>query len=305
MSGGKGGGSQTQTTQTRPPDYAAPALNAFTQDLISQIFSGGGQAKAPDFFPGSTVAGRNEDELASQDLVRQAAGGQAGQDWSQNVQGGFQNLLSRSMNPLDSPEFQSAVDAAINPVRRQLQESVLPGIDSSAISSGGYGGARQGIAQGQAIDNFARQAMDTTSRLAFQTQQAGLDRGSQLLANSGNIFQQSLAPAQALAGVGEAERSYEQALIDEQIARFNQEEQGGYQRLIQALGLAQGSPGGTQTVTGPGTESGGVAGALGGASTMAGLLGGLGQAGILSAGTASGPVGWGLMGVGALAGLFG
>src|SRR5574340_1608629 len=36
---------------------------------------------------------------------------------------------------------------------QNLNQSVLPGINSGAVAAGGYGGSRQGIAQGVAIGN--------------------------------------------------------------------------------------------------------------------------------------------------------
>jgi len=50
-----------------------------------------------------------------------------------------------------NPYLQNQADAITNQVNRNLQNNILPGINSQAQAAGGYGGSRQGIAQGLAI----------------------------------------------------------------------------------------------------------------------------------------------------------
>jgi hypothetical protein len=50
-----------------------------------------------------------------------------------------------------NPYLPAQADAITNQVNRNLQNNILPGINSSAMMAGGFGGSRQGIAQGLAI----------------------------------------------------------------------------------------------------------------------------------------------------------
>jgi hypothetical protein len=59
-------------------------------------------------------------------------------------------------NPYDlsataNPYLQNAANALTGQVTNNLKTNILPGIDSGAIAAGGYGGSRQGIAEGLAI----------------------------------------------------------------------------------------------------------------------------------------------------------
>ncbi len=57
-----------------------------------------------------------------------------------------------------NPYLQDASNAITNQVNTNLQTQILPGINSGAMMAGGYGGSRQGVAQGLAI-NGANQAI--------------------------------------------------------------------------------------------------------------------------------------------------
>lgn len=50
-----------------------------------------------------------------------------------------------------NPYLQAQADAITNQTNQNLRTNVLPSISSGAISAGGYGGSRQGIAEGNAI----------------------------------------------------------------------------------------------------------------------------------------------------------
>lgn len=62
-----------------------------------------------------------------------------------------------------NPYLQQQGQAIIGDVTRNLQNNILPGINSGAQLAGGFGGSRQGIAQGLAIQGATR---DTSNALA-------------------------------------------------------------------------------------------------------------------------------------------
>ena len=104
-------------------------------------------------------------------------------------------------------------------------------------------------------------------------------------------------------GAGDVENAYWQALLNDEVHRFNFSQAQPYSSLQNYANAVYGLPGlGGQQITSP-TVSGGFAGALGGAATGVGLLGAAQSAGLIGAGVASGPVGWGVVGLGALLGL--
>jgi len=52
---------------------------------------------------------------------------------------------------MSNPYLQSQADAITNQVNRNLTTNILPQIGSSAVAAGGYGGSRQGVAEGLAV----------------------------------------------------------------------------------------------------------------------------------------------------------
>ncbi len=96
---------------------------------------------------------------------------QAGQQISalgQKGQPGFSDLLAQyqkqfSANPFLEQQQKSLTDQ----VTRNLNESVLPGLRDQAISTGGYGGSRQGIAEGLAMSRMNQDLAPALANLSY------------------------------------------------------------------------------------------------------------------------------------------
>lgn len=117
--------------------------------------------------------------------ILQAIGGAAGQvkpQINQTLQQGAQQtapglgfLTSGDvLSPGSNPALQGAIEAASRPVVENFQRNVLPSITQEGIASGGYGGTRQGIAEGIAGQALNRQVGDIASTLSNQNYQSGL-----------------------------------------------------------------------------------------------------------------------------------
>jgi hypothetical protein len=92
----------------------------------------------------------------------------------------------------------------------------------------------------------------------------------QTLSLAPQFAQQDYIDIAQLAAVGQAREQMAQALINDQIARFNYAQQLPYNKLAQYQGLIQGNYGGTETTTTPTNNN--VGGALlGGAGAGLGL----------------------------------
>lgn len=64
-----------------------------------------------------------------------------------------------------NPYLQAQQDAITGQVNNNLQRNVLPGINRRAMAAGGYGGSRQGIAEGLGIGESSRAIADATANL--------------------------------------------------------------------------------------------------------------------------------------------
>ncbi|RSZ60044.1 hypothetical protein HF313_15125 [Massilia atriviolacea] len=69
--------------------------------------------------------------------------------------GAIQKGINQSTNAFQSQQADST---------RNLMEQIMPGIRGGAIASGQYGGSRQGIAEGRAIGDFAREQQRTLAQ---------------------------------------------------------------------------------------------------------------------------------------------
>lgn len=81
------------------------------------------------------------------------------------------NILNASSNPY----LQSYMEAATRPLEQQYAEKIMPGIAGSAITAGGYGGSRQGIAEGLASRGLSQASGDTTAKIASEGYGQGLN----------------------------------------------------------------------------------------------------------------------------------
>ena len=293
-----------------------PALRPFlTQGLerAQSLFLTGQQ---PEFFPGQTYvspSAATTESIAQQEALArqqspvlqqaqqayQASLGQVGQ----TAAGGFLNA---------NPYQQAMMEAATRPLTQQFSQSVLPGISSLYSRSGRLGSGAMERALGTATEAYGRSLGDITSNIAgtqYQ-QERGLQQQAQLqqaqLAGlAPQFYGQQFLPSQTLAQVGAQREAIAAQPLQEQLARYQFQQQLPYQQLQGFLSSVYGSPMGgygTQTQTAP-TYQNRSAGILGGA--LAGGLGGyaLGQIPAVSnffgneyAAPALGAVAGGLMG---------
>lgn len=286
----KGGGDPVQnatgtTTQNLTPeqqtliDAAMPAFKNFA-------------AFTPQRYKGPTVAGFDPSQVAGQNMALGAAGAQ--QTLADNAANATNFYTSGDVwNPSSNPYLQSAIDASVRPITQQLTESQLPSIRGTSVTSG-YGGSRQGIAEGLASGRASQAIGDTASRLVQGQYDTNVNAQLRALGLVPTVQQAQTTPAVTTSGVGDVRQALQQALLNEQAGNFNLDQLLQIAPYLQAkdlLGVVQGLPGGSVTSTSTGTANTPKANlgmqALGGAATGASL------------GSIAGPPG---MAVGALGG---
>lgn len=297
--GSSGSSAPTETTTTtEPADYIKPYLEQSANASQALYQNGGGYS----YFPNSTVVGFDDATNQSLALTEQRAMN------GSPLTSGAQNLAQSTLNGdyLNSnPYLDTAIDTASRGLVRNYTDAVKPSIDSNFASSGRYGSGMYANAQDAAQENLAQGLGDVASGMTYQNYSAERDNQNQMAALAPSLAEQDYNDYTKLAAVGGAREAQSQALLQEDIDRYNYENNGERMALDDYISRLNGAGGtyGTQTATGAGGTSGGsaFAGALGGAATGAGLVGGLGTAGLLTAGS---PIGWGIMGASALAGAF-
>ena len=71
-----------------------------------------------------------------------------------------------------NPYLQDQIKGLQQQSNQNLQQTVLPGINAGAVAAGGYGGSRQGIAQGVAIGNAQAGLNSAAANLYGQSYEA-------------------------------------------------------------------------------------------------------------------------------------
>ena len=164
---GKGGGSPQPTSQnvvqTNLPEYVRPYFERLLQRTEA--------ASKEDYIPyeGDRLAGFSEDQLASQDMMRQIAGsGIAGLDQAQSATGSgidraLQGMGYRSED-FDAAQAQKYMDPYMQQVvdvqkERAILDAQRQGADraAQAVQQGAFGGSRAAVQEGLAGEALSRQ----------------------------------------------------------------------------------------------------------------------------------------------------
>lgn len=188
--------------------------------------------------------------------------------------GGFVNPAQAQLQNIASGSFLGAnpyqaqmMQAATRPLEQQFAQSVLPNISSLYSKTGRLGSGAMERALGQATESYGRALGDVTSNLAGQQFQQERALQQQALGQLGAISQQDLAnrmmaaqsqaqlasaaptiygqqfiPSQQLAQVGAAREAIAAQPLQEQMQRFQFQQQLPYQQLSGYLSSVYGSP---------------------------------------------------------------
>ncbi len=325
MSSGNSGGSSGGTSRTVTTQQLAPEQRQLLEFVLPE--AGRFARNPPNLYPGSQIAGFNPLEEQAQQQALQMAGGALpgiagsainannalqGQVLEQSIAGqrgllagqglalpAQQFLLSGDvLNPANNPGLGAAIQGAIQPIRREYEQTVLPGISRQSNLVGDLGGSRQQIAEGIASQAYLDAVGNTVGNLQNEAYQAGLgamvggltptigagaagtEAGLQEAVRS--LFAAPSLPGLALAapsvtgGVGAQQRALSQAQLSEEAQRYMAEQLLPFAAAQDVAALAFGFPGGTVASnatfdSGQGSFGNLLGGALGGAASGAAI----------------------------------
>lgn len=282
-----GGGGGQQTSETIVKQQLTPQQEELL-GIAVPLFKGFAEEPPVDF-PGELVTPFDPAQITAQEQALQVAGGPL-QALSEQALGTQRFLAGDVLRPETNPALQGAIEAAIRPVSRAFETSVIPNIRGQAIQAGQLGGTRQGIGEGLAAESFLTTAGDISSRIANEAYLAGLDALIKGQALAPTIGQLALGPAATTAAVGEQRRAFGEAQTQEELRRhlFEQFSELEVARII--AGASAGIPGGS-TITTTGAPAGG------GVSPLSGSIAGAAAGGALTGGSPYGTAIGGLVGL--------
>lgn len=253
MSGGGGPSNTTQTTKVEysPEEQAArnKVMSAALGTYDNAIASNDGQYK------GAKPAGLGDTTLQGMDMLRQNAQQQQGQiAQTQNAN----NFNLRDGMFVDSnPYLQSAIGAATRPLVEQFQGpgGALSSIRQGAQAAGGYGGSRQGIAEGIAAKALMGKVGDITSTMSSSAYDRGRDLQMQAIKNQGMLTMMSQLPGQTVGQIGTQLDASRQQQFNYDANKAQYESQAQWEPLQNLANLIYGGSNGTTTSTGTGPEA--------------------------------------------------
>ena len=268
VQGGPGGGVQAQAGGQPFQQAGAPPPPQQQQPMQQQQMPQQWQQQTPD-------------------VARQAGGAvqqpgyQAPQLPGQMVNSAPQQMPQQApQNPqgLTNPYINQASNAVLRPLTEQFTQDVLPALRGSAMQAGQFGGSRQALGEGRALNSYVDRAAQAISPLAYSLYNTGLQgdiqgrlQGNQLGADyDRTLLQQAgqsaaiapnlagtqhqigvssgLLPSQVYSAIGDQRRGITQQGLDSQYQQ--QLMQMGWPMTIaqNLLGLTNAIPGGVSQV---------------------------------------------------------
>ena len=261
-------GDNQSSVNADPWDVAIPYIESGFKEAANLYNN-----NTPQYYTGQTQAGFTPDQLTAQqgirDFATQGAPSIMNPALSAYQQGTSANMLDVANNPYVNNMAQAAADRAMSSLQPEMAN-----IRSGAIMSGGYGGGRQGIAEGNAMAAAADSANQAAAQIYGNAYGQGLSNQLGTMGQTGALMGAGFQPYANLALSGEQQQLREQALIaDAQAAHdFNmnlpyqkfQNYQAGIAGFQPAMGAA-----GSSTERTPGPSMLNTIGVLG--STLSGF----------------------------------
>ena len=252
-----------------------------------QLFFG----QQPEFFSGQTYVSPSEQTLAAlQQQEALARGAQPALSASQEAyMGGLRQLGETAGGAFlsGSPYLQSLIETATRPITQQFQEQTLPSIASQYSAAGRYGSGAMARTTGQAQEGASRAIGDVATQLAAadyarerQAQQQAIGAQIDAARLAPQFYQQQFLPSQQLGQIGAARETLAQQPLQEEMARFNFQQQVPYEQLRGFLSSVYGTPlGSSQFQNIPQAQTNQFGQALGGGilgSQIGSMFGGIG-----------------------------
>jgi hypothetical protein len=220
------------------------------------------------YFPGSTVAGFTPEQQNAWQLQQQGA--QQGANAGNQLWNSFSNQLN-TFDPAGNPWLDQAVGAMRQNSQQQFDRQTAPQLQQAAITSGGLGGSRQGIAEGIARGDLNQGMMNTEAAMRNQAYGQGLNYQSSLYGMAPGQAQAASAlwtgPGAVSQGIANQQLGMNQARLSDEVARWNYQRDLQAQRINQYGGMLGQIQGGTQSGILPQQQNpwtAGIGGALAG-----------------------------------------
>jgi hypothetical protein len=237
--GGGGGGGKSTTTQNASIDPMLKPFVTYGLGEAQRLYQG----PAPQYFPGQTYVSPSQATQSALNLTQQRA--MTGSPLLRSAQ---QQQLATIQGRGVNPFLTGALEAAYAPTVSAAQEATR-GLQSQASNVGRYGSDAMAQLASRQASALGRGLGQELSNLAYQSSEAEAQRQANAIANAPTMAQADYADLAQLADVGKTQEQYQQMALEDQINRFNFEQNLPQTRLSQFLGQVYGAPQGSQATS--------------------------------------------------------
>jgi len=238
---GGGGGKQDSTTTTSIDPSIKPYVT-YGLEEGKRLY----ESQAPSFFPGQTYVSPSAQTQEALRMAQERA--MAGSPLTQAAQAEtLATIQGRGVNPFLAGALEQTNRLAGEDYLRNIQK-----LQSGASSMGRYGSAAQGQQTGQAQDIFARALTEQGGQLAYNSAEAERARQMAAVGAAPAMANADYADIQRLLSVGGAKEAQSAAQLQDEMNRFNFEQNLPQAKLSQFANLFSSVPQGattTQTAT--------------------------------------------------------
>jgi hypothetical protein len=234
-----GGGGQVDQRTTTTRNELDPMLQPYVQFGLGEarrLY----ESQGPSYFPGQTYVSPTETTLSALQAGEQRAG--AGSPLLRAAQA--ENLANVQGQYLSgNPFFQGA----FNPAAKAAQQSyydAIQNVASKASSAGRYGSGAYGQLTDRAGGTFANALTDTAGKLAYQNYADERGRQAAATAAAPGMAEADYGDIQRLLAIGQGREGYAQTALQDQINRYNYEQNLPQAKLQSFLSGVYGAPSG-------------------------------------------------------------
>jgi hypothetical protein len=242
--GGSGGGGTSETKSELDP-----TVRPFVEYGLQEA-KGLYQTQTPEYFAGQTYvspSAQTESALAQAEAQARAGSPLTGAALNQQlgtVQGQYLGA---------NPYFQAAMQPAVQTATQAYNDAIKQA-QSSASMAGRYGSNVSADLQNRAANTLATTLTGKAGELAYQNYATERGRQEAAALQAPQLAQSRFQDINQLMNVGQVREDYSQKALEDQIARYEFEQNKPYTKLQAYLGAAYGAPVGQVTKT---TQSGG------------------------------------------------
>jgi hypothetical protein len=218
------GGSQRSSTTSTPWGGQSPYLSQL-YERANSLFQQGPY----EYYPGQTVEGFDPATQNAFGIVEQRA--RQGDQTFNAARGETERTLGgQYLSPDSNPHLQGIYDRGARDITRDYYGAV-GSLGSRMEAAGRSGSGAHALGMSDAEENLARGLGQFRDQLYGGAYESERGRMGQAVDRAGQFAEEGYRDASALRGVGQQREHREQRVIQDLIARFEQAQRGGAERL--------------------------------------------------------------------------